>query len=129
VLGLLAAAMTLWGADIGLFPLWVGLAGVLAVHRRCHLDPAAPRRPANPSGGAPLSPLSTPGARGWGHRRTLLRAYLLMAAAARARIAAPRHAGAGAMAAAAGWAAIYWLIHVRVGLAERLAAPIGHDVR
>lgn len=122
VLGLLAAAMTLWGAGIGLFPLWVGwllfspfivdatwtlLRRILngeafwLAHRSHHYQRLV--------------------LAGWGHRRTLLRAYAVMAAAAASAVAAPGMPEQEQWLLLLGWAAIYGLIHVRVGLAERLA--------
>ncbi len=67
VLGLLAAAMTLWGAGLGLFPLWVGwlvfspfiVDATWTLLRRIVNARAVLAR-------APLPPLSTPGAGGLG---------------------------------------------------------------
>lgn len=121
VLGLLAAALTLWGAGIGLFPLWVGwlLFSPFIIDATWTLL----RRIVN---GEPfwLAHRSHHYQRlvlaGWGHRRTLLRAYVVMAAAAASAVAAPDMPVQEQWLLLLGWAAIYALIHVRVGLAERL---------
>ena len=120
VLGLLAAVMTLWGADLDLFPLWVGwlifspfivdatwtlLRRVLAgepfwrAHRSHHYQRLV--------------------LAGWGHRRTLLWAYVLMAAAAVSGVAAVDKPEHEQWLLLLGWVAIYALVHVRVELAER----------
>jgi hypothetical protein len=59
---------------------------------------------------------------GWSPRRTLLWAYALMAAAAATALAADRFSAAEQWLLLAGWAGLYWLVHVRVGLAERAGA-------
>ena len=120
VLGLLAAAMTLWGADLDLFPLWVGwlifspfivdatwtlLRRVLAgepfwsAHRSHHYQRLV--------------------LAGWGHRRTLLWSYVLMAAAAVSGVAAVDKPEHEQWLLLLGWAAIYALVHLRVEIAER----------
>ncbi len=122
VLGLLAAGMSLWGARLGLFPLWVaGLAfspfivdatwtllrralngeRIWEAHRSHHYQRLV--------------------LAGWSHRQTLARASLVMAAAAACAVAAPRLAPAQQWTLLSGWAGIYALIHWRVALAERAA--------
>lgn len=121
-LGLLAAGLSLWGASTGLFPLWVAwlifspfivdaswtllrraLQGerVWEAHRSHHYQRLV--------------------LAGWGHRRTLIWALILMAAVAVSAIAAPALSIAEQWQLIAGWAFIFVLIHLRVGLAERQA--------
>jgi UDP-N-acetylmuramyl pentapeptide phosphotransferase/UDP-N-acetylglucosamine-1-phosphate transferase len=123
-LGLLAAGFSLWGADLGLFPLWVGWLAfspfivdatwtlvrrlvqgerVWEAHRSHHYQRLV--------------------LAGWGHRKTVLRAYLLMLGAAACAVAAPGLRPAEQWLVLAAWAAIYILVHARVRLAERLAEP------
>jgi len=123
VLGLLAAAMTLWGAGLGLFPLWVGwlvfspfiVDATWTLLRR--IVNAEPFWRAHRSHHYQRLVLA-----GWGHRRTLLRAYLLMLAAAASAIAAASMPVGEQWMLLLAWVVVYALIHVRVGLAERLAA-------
>ena len=122
-LGLLAAGFSLWGAGRGLFPLWAAwlafspfivdatwtlLARLVRAERvwEAHCSHHYQR--------LVLA--------GWGHRKTVLRAYVLMAGAAACAVAAPDLAVPDQRTLLAAWTAIYWLIHVRVGLAERIAA-------
>ena len=123
-LGLLAAALSLWGASAGLFPLWVAwlafspfivdatwtlvrrmLRGerIWEAHRSHHYQRLV--------------------LAGWGHRKTVLRAYALMAAAAACAVAAPGLPAAEQWLLLLAWAAIYVLIHVRVRLAEGQRLP------
>ena len=125
VLGLLAAALSLWGTARGLFPLWVAWLAfspfivdatwtllhriidrerVWEPHRRHHYQRLV------------LS--------GWGHRKTALAGYLVMLGAGACAIAAPRMSTADQWGLLAAWAAIYVLIHYRVGLAERRVAAL-----
>jgi UDP-N-acetylmuramyl pentapeptide phosphotransferase/UDP-N-acetylglucosamine-1-phosphate transferase len=120
VLGLLAAALSLWGANRGLFAPWVAwlafspfivdatwtlarrlLRGerVWEAHREHHYQRLV--------------------LAGWGHRKTVLRAYVVMAAAAACAVAAPRLSETDQWLLILAWAVIYVLIHVRVRLAER----------
>jgi UDP-N-acetylmuramyl pentapeptide phosphotransferase/UDP-N-acetylglucosamine-1-phosphate transferase len=122
-LGLLAAALSLWGAQRALFPLWVaGLAfspfivdatwtllrrlangeRIWEAHRSHHYQRLV--------------------LAGWGHRKTVLRAYLLMVAAGACAVAAPRLSHADQWFLLGAWAALYLLIHYRVRLVERQAA-------
>lgn len=124
-LGLLAAGLSLWGARLELFPLWVAwlafspfiidatwtlarrlLAGerVWEAHRSHHYQRLV--------------------LAGWGHRKTVLRAYLLMAAVGACAVAAPRLAASDQWFLLGAWAAIYVLIHYRVRLVERQAAAL-----
>lgn len=120
LLGLWAAGSILAGAGLGLFPLWAGLlvfspfivdatwtllrraargAAVWRAHREHHYQRLV--------------------LAGWPTGRTLVRAYVLMAAAAATAIAGPGLPVAEQWLLLAGWAGIYALIHLRVELAER----------
>ncbi|QGU31956.1 MraY family glycosyltransferase [Thermochromatium tepidum] len=121
-LGLLAAALALWGTKLGLFPLWVAwlvfspfivdatwtLLARLArgervweAHRSHHYQRLV--------------------LAGWSHRKTLLRAYALMAAVAACAIATPRLTPADQWMLIGAWTLIYGVIHLMVGLVERRA--------
>ncbi|NEV61294.1 MraY family glycosyltransferase [Thiorhodococcus minor] len=121
-LGLLAAGFSLWGAELGLFPLW---AAVLAfspfiVDATWTLLARLVRRErvweAHRSHHYQRLVLA-----GWSQRKTLLRGYLLMAAAASCAIASPQLIAQEQWMLLAAWAIIYGSIHYRVGLVERLA--------
>jgi len=121
VLGLLAAALTLWGADLGLFPLWIGClafspfivdATWTLLRRLANGEPVWRPHRSHHYQRLVLA--------GWGHRRTLLRAYLLMVAVAASAVAAVHQPVRDQWLVLLGWSAVYVLIHVRVGLAERL---------
>lgn len=121
-LGLLAATMTLWGANLAVFPLWVGwllfspfiVDATWTLLRRMFFG--EPFWRAHRSHNYQRLVLS-----GWSHRRTLIRAWMLMAAVAASAIVAPRMPAHQQWTLLFGWAGIYALIHVRVRLAERLA--------
>lgn len=119
-LGLLAAAFSLWGSARGLFPLWAAwlifsvfivdatwtllrrlIAGerVWEAHRSHHYQRLV--------------------LAGWGHRRTVLRAYAVMVAAALCAIAGPGLDAAGQWFLILVWAGIYAAIGWRVRLAEQ----------
>jgi UDP-N-acetylmuramyl pentapeptide phosphotransferase/UDP-N-acetylglucosamine-1-phosphate transferase len=126
VLGLLAAAMTLWGAALGLFPLWVGWllfspfivdATWTLLRRALNGEPVW--RPHRSHHYQRLVLL------GWGHRRTLLWGYLLMMAAAASAVAAVDMAAREQWLLLLGWAVIYLLIHLRVRLLGRAAPRAG----
>ncbi len=122
VLGLLAAAMTLWGAGLGLFPLWVGwliFAPFIVDASWTLLRRIVNREPfwlAHRSHHYQRLVLS-----GWSHRRTLLWSYVLMAATALSAIAAVGMTLTDQWTLLFGWAGVYALVHVRVGLSERAA--------
>ena len=122
-LGLLAAGFSLWGARDGLFPLWTAALAfspfivdatwtlgrrlargerVWEAHRSHHYQRLV--------------------LAGWGHRKTVLRSYVLMAGAAASAVAAPGLATWEQWAVIGAWAVVYALIHFRVGLEERLVA-------
>lgn len=119
-LGLLAAALTLWGAALRVFPLWVGwlaFSPFIVDATWTLLRRALQREPvwrAHRSHHYQRLVLA-----GWGHRRTLLRALLLMAGAAATAVAAPRLPTEEQWLLIIGWAAVYGLVHLRVTLAER----------
>ena len=123
-LGLLAAGLSLWGVRLGLFPLWAAwlafspfivdatwtlirrlLKGerVWVAHRSHHYQRLV--------------------LAGWGHRKTVLRSYLVMAGAAVCAVAAPALPTSDQGILIVAWAGIYLLIHVRVRLAERHPSP------
>ena len=123
-LGLLAAGFSLWGAHARIFPLWVAwlafspfivdatwtLARRLArgervweAHRSHHYQRLV--------------------LAGWGHRKTVLRSYALMAAVAACAVAAPGLAPSEQWLLLLAWAIIYVVLHLRVGLAERQGSP------
>ncbi|MGQ9658728.1 MAG: MraY family glycosyltransferase [Thermochromatium sp.] len=119
-LGLLAAALALWGRELGLFPLWVAALvfspfivdatwtliarlvrgeRVWEAHRSHHYQRLV--------------------LAGWSHRRTVLRAYGLMAAVGACAIVAPTLAPSDQWSLLGAWAVIYGVIHLQVGLVER----------
>jgi UDP-N-acetylmuramyl pentapeptide phosphotransferase/UDP-N-acetylglucosamine-1-phosphate transferase len=119
VLGFWAAAMLLWGAGRGLFPLWAGLlvfspflvdatwtllrrllrgARVWQAHREHHYQRLV--------------------LAGWPPRRTLLWAYALMAVAAASAVGSARLSVSEQWLLLVGWAVLYWLVHWRVAQVE-----------
>ncbi len=121
VLGFWAAVLVLWGAGSGLFPLWAGLLvfspflvdatwtllwrvargeAAWQAHREHHYQRLV--------------------LAGWSPRRTLLWAYVLMAAAGASAVGGSGLAPVEQWLLLAGWAGVYWLVHVRVGVVERL---------
>lgn len=123
-LGLLAAAVILWGGRLGLFAPWVGALAFspFIVDATWTLLRRAANRErlweAHRSHHYQRLVLA-----GWGHRRTVLAAYVLMAGVAASAVAAPRLPVAEQWLLLGGWAAIYVLVHLRVALAERSAGP------
>jgi UDP-N-acetylmuramyl pentapeptide phosphotransferase/UDP-N-acetylglucosamine-1-phosphate transferase len=120
LLGLCAAGLILAGAQRSLFPLWAGLLvfspfivdatwtlanraaraeAVWRAHREHHYQRLI--------------------LAGWPTRKTLLWAYVLMAAAGATAFAGARLPVGEQWLLLAGWAGIYALIHLRVDLAER----------
>ncbi|WP_242479117.1 glycosyl transferase [Lamprobacter modestohalophilus] len=121
-LGLLAAGFTLWGSSAGRFPLWVGwlIFSPFIVDATWTLLRRAKQGErlwdAHRSHHYQRLVLA-----GWGHRRTLGWALALIAAATASAIAASSLTTSEQWQLIAGWAAIFILIHLRVGLAERVA--------
>ena len=126
LIGLLAAMMILWGTRAGVIALWTGalafspfivdatwtLLGRAArgerlweAHRSHHYQRLV--------------------LAGWSRRRVLTRVYPLMAAAAASAVAAPRLPSREQWMLLAGWAVIYWLIHLRVEHTARAANGVG----
>ncbi|MBK1645000.1 glycosyl transferase [Thiocapsa imhoffii] len=123
-LGLLVAAFSLWGSALGLFPLWSAwllfspfildatwtlLARLIRgeriwePHRSHHYQRLV--------------------LAGWSHRRTLMRAYVIMATVAACAVASPRLPVHEQWMLIGAWAVIYAMIHVKVRLVERADAP------
>jgi UDP-N-acetylmuramyl pentapeptide phosphotransferase/UDP-N-acetylglucosamine-1-phosphate transferase len=121
-LGLLAAVLSLVGARRGLFPLWAAWLAfspfildatstllrrlvrgerIWQAHRSHHYQRLV--------------------LAGWGRRRTLLWAYLLMAACAATAVSAPKMGVPDQWLLLAAWAVIYVLIGFKIRLVERLA--------
>jgi UDP-N-acetylmuramyl pentapeptide phosphotransferase/UDP-N-acetylglucosamine-1-phosphate transferase len=115
VLGLFAAGLSLWGAQRGLFPLWVAWLAfspfivdatwtlliritraepVWQAHRQHHYQRLV--------------------LAGWSHRQTLMRAWGVMLAAAACAVAAPHLTVTEQWQLLLGWGGIYALIHWRV---------------
>lgn len=121
-LGLLAAGLSLWGYRCGLFPLWAaGLAfspfivdATWTLLRRL----ARGERIWEPHRSHHYQRLVLAG---WGHRKTVLRGYLVMAGAAASAVAAPSLQARDQWALLVAWASVYALIGLRVRLAEREA--------
>jgi UDP-N-acetylmuramyl pentapeptide phosphotransferase/UDP-N-acetylglucosamine-1-phosphate transferase len=121
-LGLLAAAVSLMGAARGLFPLWVAWlafspfivdATWTLLRRLCRREPVWQAHRSHHYQRLVLA--------GWSHRRTVLRAYLLMAACAATAVAAPGMTVPEQQMLLVAWAVIYGLIGYRTRLAERRA--------
>lgn len=118
-LGLLAAGLSLWGVKLGLFPLWVAWLAFspFIVDATWTLLARLARRErvweAHRSHHYQRLVLA-----GWGHRKTVMRAYALMAGAASCAVAAPRLSAGDQQMLLAAWAIIFVLIHLRVRLAE-----------
>lgn len=119
-LGLLAAALALWGASVGHFPLWVAwlafspfiVDATWTLLARASRGEAVWR--AHRSHHYQRLVLA-----GWSHRRTTLWAYLLMLAAGASAVAAPSLLQREQWILIALWALIYALVHVKVRELER----------
>ena len=125
MLGFLAAACSLWGNKIGLFPLWAALLifspfvvdatvtllrrllrgeNVLEAHRTHYYQRLV--------------------LLGWGHRRTVLTEYALMLACAGSAVWAVRLSPAGQISLLVGWWLVYSLLMWGVGRLERRRARV-----
>jgi UDP-N-acetylmuramyl pentapeptide phosphotransferase/UDP-N-acetylglucosamine-1-phosphate transferase len=119
-LGLLAAALSLVGSQRGLFPLWVAwlafspfiVDATWTLLRRLHRGERVWQ--AHRSHHYQRLVLA-----GWSHRRTVLYAYLLMAACSASAIAAPAMPVPDQWRLLGAWACIYPLIGYRTRLLER----------
>ncbi|NBC49514.1 MAG: glycosyl transferase [Gammaproteobacteria bacterium] len=120
-LGLLAGGLTLWGASAELFPLWIGwlIFSPFIVDATWTLLRRALKRErfweAHRSHHYQRLVLA-----GWGHGRTLGRAAVLIIAVAASALAAVDMTTAEQWQLIGAWGLVYLLIHLRVGLAERL---------
>lgn len=118
-LGLLAAAMSLWGAELGLFPIWAAWLAFspFIIDATWTLIRRALKREriweAHRSHHYQRLVLA-----GWSHKRTLVRAYVLMAAAACSAMAAVGMTGRDQLILLLAWAGIYALVHIKVSLIE-----------
>jgi len=125
-LGLLAAALSLLGSEKGLFPLWVAWIAFspFIVDATWTLLVRMARRErvwqAHRSHHYQRLVLA-----GWSHRRTVIRAYLLMAACAATSVAAPAMSVHDQWFLLGAWAIIYALIGYKTHLVERQAAVDG----
>jgi len=121
-LGLLAAGLSLIGAQRSLFPLWVAwlafspfiVDATWTLLRRLH----AGERVWQSHRSHHYQRLVLAG---WSHRKTLLRSWVLMAGCAATAVAAVTMPVAEQAWLLLAWTGIYVLIHLRVGLAERSA--------
>lgn len=122
-LGLFVAAFSLWGTQLGLFPLWSAWLAfspfILDATWTLLARLARRERIWEPHRSHHYQRLVLAG---WSHRRTLLRAYPLMAAAAACAVASPRLPPHEQWLLIGAWAMIYALIHLKVRLVERTAA-------
>jgi UDP-N-acetylmuramyl pentapeptide phosphotransferase/UDP-N-acetylglucosamine-1-phosphate transferase len=122
-LGLLAAAFSLWGSRLGLFPLWSAWLAfspfILDATWTLLARLARRERIWEPHRSHHYQRLVLAG---WSHRRTLLRAYPIMAAAAACAVASPRLPPREQWLLIAAWAMIYALVHLKVRLVERAAS-------
>ena len=121
-LGLLAAAVSLLGAHRGLFPLWAAWlafspfivdATWTLLRRLLRREPVWQAHRSHHYQRLVLA--------GWTHRRTVLRAYLLMAACAATAVAAPGMSVLDQWLLLGAWACIYALIGYKTRLVERQA--------
>lgn len=122
-LGLLAAALSLWGSRSGIFPLWVAWlafspfivdATWTLLHRLARREPVWLPHRSHHYQRLVLA--------GWSHRKTTLWAYVLMATAGSTAVAAPSLAPGGQWTLLVFWAGLYALIHVKARLQEQRAA-------
>ncbi len=123
LLGLLAAALALWGSNSGLFPLWAAWlafspfivdATLTLLQRIARREPIWLPHRSHYYQSLVLA--------GWSHRTTTLRAYLLMAAAGASAIAVPAMPERAQWTLIGIWGVIYLLIHVKVRILQRRTA-------
>lgn len=124
-LGFLAAACSLWGSTTGLFPFWIALLifspfivdATMTLLRR--LQRGERVWEAHRTHYYQRLVL-----RGWGHRRTVLAEYALMAACAGSALLAVRLPPAWQLMLALSWTGIYGLLLWGVGWLERQRATV-----
>lgn len=119
-LGLLVAAFSLWGTSLGLFPLWSAWLAfspfILDATWTLLARLVRGERIWEPHRSHHYQRLVLAG---WSHRRTLLRAYLLMAGAAACAVASPRLPTHEQWMLIGAWTLIYAVIHLQVRRVER----------
>ena len=124
-LGFLAAACSLWGSKVGLFPFWVALlvfspfivdATVTLLRRLLRGEKVWEAHRTHYYQRLVLL--------GWGHRRTVLAEYALMLACAGLALLAVRLPPAGQVALVVGWILIYGVLMWGVGWLERQRATV-----
>ena len=124
-LGFLAAACSLWGSRIELFPFWVALlifspfivdATVTLLRRLLHGEKVWEAHRSHYYQRLVLL--------GWGHRRTVLAEYTLMLACGGSALLAVRLPAAGQTALAIVWVWIYGLLMAGVGWLEQRHATV-----
>lgn len=122
-LGLLVAAFSLWGSHLGLFPLWSAWLAfspfILDATWTLLARLGRGERIWEPHRSHHYQRLVLAG---WSHRRTLLRAYSIMAAAAACAVASPSLPPREQWLLIAAWAMIFALVHLKVRLVERAAS-------
>jgi len=124
-LGFLAAACSLWGSTTGLFPFWIALLifspfivdATMTLLRRLQRGERVWEAHRNHYYQRLVL-------LGWGHRRTVLVEYALMAACAGSALLAVRLPPAGQLMLALGWIVIYGLLLWGVGRLERRRATV-----
>jgi UDP-N-acetylmuramyl pentapeptide phosphotransferase/UDP-N-acetylglucosamine-1-phosphate transferase len=118
-LGLLAAGFILWGGSQELFPIWAGLlifspfivdATWTLARRAAHGERVWEAHRSHHYQRLVMA--------GWGHRRTLAWALSLICAAAATAFAAARLPTTDQWLIICGWAGVFVLVHIRVGIAE-----------
>ncbi len=125
-LGLLAAGLSLLGAQRGLFPLWAaGLAFSPFIVDATWTLLARLGRGERPWEAHRSHHYQRLVLAGWGHRKTLLWSYALMGASAATAVAGVRMPAAEQSWLLVVWGGVYALVHVKVGLVERVAAGEG----
>jgi UDP-N-acetylmuramyl pentapeptide phosphotransferase/UDP-N-acetylglucosamine-1-phosphate transferase len=119
----LVAAFSLWGSHLGLFPLWSAWLAfspfILDATWTLLARLGRGERIWEPHRSHHYQRLVLAG---WSHRRTLLRAYPIMAAAAACAVASPSLPPREQWLLIAAWAMIFALVHLKVRLVERAAS-------
>ncbi|WP_373510519.1 glycosyltransferase family 4 protein [Thiocapsa sp.] len=122
-LGLLVAAFSLWGSHLGIFPLWSAWLAfspfILDATWTLLARLGRGERIWEPHRSHHYQRLVLAG---WSHRRTLLRAYPIMAATAACAVASPSLPPREQWLLIVAWAMIFALVHLKVRLVERAAS-------